>query len=333
MSVLITGGTGYIGSHIAVKLIEQGYDVVLLDNLSNSSPTVIQKIKEITQTPVRFYETDLLDKEELGQVFDREEIAQVIHLASLKSVNQSVEDPLTYYTNNLTGTLNLIEVMKERDIKKILFSSSATVYGETEKIPITESQETGKVTNPYGRTKFIIEQILQDLYRSDPDWNITILRYFNPVGAHPSGLIGDDPVTEAQNLIPQIVKVLTGESPYLKVYGNDFATPDGTGIRDYIHIQDLAEGHVKGLENLKEFKVYNLGTGQGYSVREVLNQFNQILGIKIPYKMYTKRPGDVPISVCDPSKAQKELRWKAEHDLKDMCKTVLRHIKLKKDVE
>ncbi|APT76119.1 MULTISPECIES: UDP-glucose 4-epimerase GalE [unclassified Marinitoga] len=322
MSILITGGTGYIGSHACVEFLNAGYEIIVLDNFSNSKPAVLKRIKEITGKDFKFYEADLLDKNKIKEIFDENEIEAVIHFAGLKAVGESVEKPLLYYHNNITGTLNLLEVMKEKNVKKIVFSSSATVYGNPHKVPITEDFPTG-ATNPYGRTKLFIEEILKDLYISDKNWSISLLRYFNPIGAHESGMIGEDPNGIPNNLMPYITQVAVGKREKLYVFGNDYDTHDGTGVRDYIHVVDLVKGHIKALEKIMEttgVKIYNLGTGTGYSVLDVVKAFEKASGVKIPYEIVDRRPGDVDKIYADPTKALKELGWKAEKDLYDMCK-------------
>ncbi|AEX85667.1 UDP-galactose-4-epimerase [Marinitoga sp. 1135] len=322
MSILITGGTGYIGSHACIEFLNAGYEIIVLDNFSNSKPAVLKRIKEITGKDFKFYEADLLDKNKIKEIFDENEIEAVIHFAGLKAVGESVEKPLLYYHNNITGTLNLLEVMKEKNVKKIVFSSSATVYGNPHKVPITEDFPTG-ATNPYGRTKLFIEEILKDLYISDKNWSISLLRYFNPIGAHESGMIGEDPNGIPNNLMPYITQVAVGKREKLYVFGNDYDTHDGTGVRDYIHVVDLVKGHIKALEKIMEttgVKIYNLGTGTGYSVLDVVKAFEKASGVKIPYEIVDRRPGDVDKIYADPTKALKELGWKAEKDLYDMCK-------------
>lgn len=321
MSILVTGGSGFIGSHTCVELLENGYKVIVVDNLSNSSKESLNRVKKITGMDVTFYEVDLCDKENLIEVFKQEEIEAVIHFAGLKAVGESVEIPLKYYQNNINGTLNLLEVMKRFNIKNIVFSSSATVYGNPKTVPIKENFPTS-VTNPYGRTKLMLEEILKDLYVSDSNWNIALLRYFNPVGAHSSGLIGEDPNGIPNNLLPFISKVAIGELNELKVFGNDYDTPDGTGVRDYIHVVDLAKGHISALKKLEKHVgvvVYNLGTGNGYSVLEVINAFSKVSQKEIPYKIVARRKGDIASCFADASKAKNELRWVAQKDINTMC--------------
>ncbi len=321
MSILVTGGAGYIGSHTCVELLNSGYDIVIVDNLCNSSRMSVDRIREITGKEIRFYRTDLLDSASLRRVFETEQIDSVIHFAGLKAVGESVAKPLDYYTNNINGTLNLCHIMGEFGVKKLIFSSSATVYGNPATVPIREDFPVSAV-NPYGRTKLMIETILSDLYRSDPAWHITILRYFNPIGAHSSGLIGEDPKGLPNNLVPYITQVAVGKLEILNVFGNDYDTPDGSGIRDYIHVVDLAVGHVKALEHIHGapgIHIYNLGTGQGYSVYDLIQVFSQICGIQIPYRNQPRRPGDVAICYADASLAEKELGWTAARGLKEMC--------------
>ena len=322
--VLVTGGTGYIGSHTVVELLNEGKEVVVIDNFSNSNPDVIDSIKKITNKDFKFYEMDYLDKEELEKVFEENDIESVINFAGFKAVGESVEKPLEYYHNNIGGAVILLETMKKYGVKKFVFSSSATVYGDPKVIPITEECEIGGTTNPYGTTKLFIEQILQDLYISDNTWDICILRYFNPVGAHESGLIGEDPKGKPNNLMPYITKVAAGILPELSVFGNDYDTPDGTGVRDYIHVVDLAKGHLLALDKLnKENKgifIYNLGTGKGYSVLEMIEAFKRVNNVDVPYKIVERRAGDIAMCYSDPSKAEKELGFKTTKTLEDMCR-------------
>ena len=324
MAILLPGGAGYIGSHTAVELLNAGKDVVILDNFSNSKPEVLEKIKEITGKDFKFYEADYLDREALEKVFKENEIEAVLNFAGFKAVGESVEKPLEYYHNNITGCLVLLETMRKYKVKKFIFSSSATVYGEPEKIPLTEDCKTGGTTNPYGTTKLFIEQILKDLYKSDNTWDICILRYFNPVGSHESGLIGEEPQGIPNNLMPYIVRVAAGQLKELSVFGNDYNTPDGTGVRDYIHVVDLAKGHVCALNKLdKESKglfIYNLGTGTGYSVLDMVKAFEKATGKNVPYKIAPRRAGDIATCYADPEKAKKELGWVATKTLEDMCK-------------
>lgn len=330
MKILVTGGTGYIGSHTVCELLNNDYEVVIVDNLCNSKREVVESIKEITNKDVTFYELDLRNKEELRKVFEENEIEGVIHFAGLKAVGESVKEPLMYYDNNLISTLVLLEVMQEFNCKNIVFSSSATVYGDPERLPITEDCRVGGTTNPYGTTKLMIENILNDLYISDNEWSITILRYFNPIGAHESGLIGENPNGIPNNLMPYIIKVATGELPCLNVFGNDYDTIDGTGVRDYIHVVDLAKGHIKALaKNVLTTGVntYNLGTGTGYSVLQIVESFERENEIKVSYKIVERRPGDIATCYADPSKALEELGWKAEKGISEMCKDSYNFIK------
>ncbi|GAB6190172.1 UDP-glucose 4-epimerase GalE [Marinitoga arctica] len=322
MAILITGGAGYIGSHACVEFLNAGYEIVVLDNFSNSKPEALKRIKELTGKDFKFYEVDLLNKKDVEKIFDENKIDAVIHFAGLKAVGESVEKPLLYYHNNITGTLNLLEVMQDNNVKKIVFSSSATVYGNPEKVPITEDTPLS-ATNPYGRTKLFIEEILKDLYISDNDWSIALLRYFNPIGAHESGRIGEDPNGIPNNLMPYITQVAVGKREKLYVFGNDYDTHDGTGVRDYIHVVDLVIGHIKALEKIINdtgVKVYNLGTGVGYSVLDVVKAFEEANNIKIPYEITDRRPGDVDQVYADPTKALKELDWKAERNIVEMCR-------------
>ena len=324
MKILVTGGTGYIGSHTCVELLKNGYEVIIIDNLCNSKKEVVDNIEKITNKQVQFVEGDVRDKDLLRTIFKNNKIAAVIHFAGLKAVGESVEKPLLYYQNNLDSTLNLCEIMNEFNIKKLIFSSSATVYGNPVKLPITEDMEVGKTTNPYGTSKYFLERILNDLYISDEDWSITLLRYFNPVGAHESGLLGEDPNGIPNNLMPYIVKVATNELECLSVFGNDYDTPDGTGVRDYIHVVDLARGHVMAIDkilNTTGVNIYNLGTGVGYSVLDLVNTFEKVNGIKINKKIVGRRAGDIAACYADSTKAYKELGWKAELNLEDMVKS------------
>ncbi|HEY8500460.1 MAG TPA: UDP-glucose 4-epimerase GalE [Clostridia bacterium] len=322
MAILVTGGAGYIGSHTCVELLQAGYEIVVVDNLVNSKEESLTRIREITGKHLTFYKADLLDKQAINEIFKNESIEAVIHFAGLKAVGESVSVPLRYYHNNITGTLTLLEVMQSRGVKKIVFSSSATVYGNPHTVPITEDFPVLNATNPYGQSKIIIERILSDLYISEPGWNIAILRYFNPIGAHPSGRIGEDPNGIPNNLVPYITQVAIGKLKVLNIYGSDYETPDGTGIRDYIHVVDLAAGHIKALQKLNEnpgMVVYNLGTGKGYSVLETVNTFSKVTGKEIPYRFVERRPGDIAVSFADPSKAKNELGWSAKYGLEEMC--------------
>ena len=307
MSILVTGGAGYIGSHTVIELVNAGYDVVVADNLCNSSKESMNRVEEITGKAVKFYEVDILDKEGLTKVFENESIDSVIHFAGLKAVGESVAKPWLYYNNNITGTLVLLEVMNAFNVKNIVFSSSATVYGSPAEIPITENCPKGEITNPYGQTKSMIEQILTDIYKADTEWNIILLRYFNPIGAHKSGRIGENPNGIPNNLMPYITQVAVGRLKCLGVFGNDYPTPDGTGVRDYIHVVDLALGHVKAIEKISTnpgLKVYNLGTGKGYSVLDIVKNFEKASGVKIPYEIKPRRAGDIAECYADASKAK-----------------------------
>ncbi len=322
MQILVTGGAGYIGSHTCVELLQAGYDVIVLDNLYNSNQKAIDRIEQITQKKVKFYKEDILDKEALKKVFQENKIDAVIHFAGLKAVGESVQKPVEYYTVNISGTLNLIDVMRNYGCKNIIFSSSATVYGEPAQIPITESCPKGTCTNPYGWTKWMLEQILTDVHTSDPEWNVILLRYFNPIGAHESGLIGEDPKGIPNNLLPYVAQVAIGKLKCVGVFGNDYDTPDGTGVRDYIHVVDLAKGHVKALDKIKEkagCRVYNLGTGKGYSVLDVIHAFSKACGHEIPYEIKPRRAGDIATCYSKCDLAKEELGWQAEYDLDAMC--------------
>ncbi len=322
MQILITGGAGYIGSHACVELLEAGYEIVVVDNFINSKPAVLKRIEEITGRRFRFYEVDIRDREGLRKVFDENKIGAVVHFAGLKAVGESVAYPLAYYHNNVAGTIVLCQVMQEYGVKKMVFSSSATVYGHPDKVPIKEDFPL-KPVNPYGRTKFMIEEILKDVYEADNTWGISLLRYFNPVGAHSSGRIGEDPNGIPNNLMPYITQVAVGKREKLNVFGGDYPTPDGTGVRDYIHVVDLAKGHLLALEKVireRGVSVYNLGTGRGYSVLEVVKAFAKVNGIKIPYVITDRRPGDIAVCYADTEKAYRELGFKAERNLEDMCR-------------
>ena len=321
--ILVTGGAGYIGSHTCVELLNNNYEVVVIDNLSNSSKESLNRVKEITGKDVKFYEGDINDKELLKKIFSENNIDSVIHFAGLKAVGESVVKPLEYYSNNIGGTLILLEVMKEYNVKNIIFSSSATVYGDPIEIPITENCPKGKCTNPYGWTKSMLEQIFMDLYKADNTWNVVLLRYFNPIGAHKSGLMGEDPNGIPNNLMPYVTQVAAGKLKELGIFGNDYDTKDGTGVRDYIHVVDLANGHVKALDKIKEecgLKIYNLGTGTGYSVLDIVNNFIKATGVDVPYSIKPRRSGDIATCYCDPSKAKSEMGWVAKNDIYDMCK-------------
>lgn len=323
-NIFVTGCTGYIGSHTCVELLDGKYNVIGLDNFSNSKRSVLDNITKITGKSIKFYECNMLDKALLDKIFSENEIDAVIDFAAFKSVGDSVSKPIEYYINNVSSVLTLLSVMKNHNVKTLVFSSSATVYGDSKIMPITEECKIGGTTNPYGTSKLYCEGILQDLYKSDNDWNICIFRYFNPVGAHKSGLIGEEPNGIPANLMPFISKVATKELEILSVFGNDYDTPDGTGVRDYIHVVDLAKAHVKGIERLDMDKrgmhIYNLGTGKGYSVLEMIKAFESANGVKVPYKIVGRRPGDIATCYADPSKAERELNWKAELGLKDMCR-------------
>ena len=325
--ILVTGGAGYIGSHTLIELAEANFEFVVLDNLSNSSEEAIRRVEKIIDKKIFFIKGDIRDKKLLRKIFNDFEIDSVIHFAGLKAVGESVEKPLEYYENNVCGTNTLLEIMKEFDVKKFVFSSSATVYGEPKKMPVTEDMQTGiGITNPYGRSKYMIEEILKDLFISDNSWKIAILRYFNPVGAHESGMIGEDPEGIPNNLMPFISQVAVGKLPKLKVFGGDYPTRDGTGVRDYIHVVDLAEAHVKALEYLNKNKlteplIVNLGTGQGYSVLEMIKAFEEASGVKIPYEIVNRRPGDIAKIYANPSKAKKLLGWEAKRGIKEMCES------------
>ena len=320
--ILITGGAGYIGSHTALELLEEGYEVVIYDNLSNSSRESVKRVEELTGKSLKFYEGDVLDADALEAMFQAEGIDAVIHCAALKAVGESVQKPLEYYHNNITGTLTLMGVMDKVGVKNIVFSSSATVYGSPEIIPITEECPKGQCTNPYGWTKSMLEQVLMDIQKADPEWNVILLRYFNPIGAHKSGTMGENPNGIPNNLMPYITQVAVGKLKELGVFGDDYDTPDGTGVRDYIHVVDLALGHVKALKKIDEkcgLAIYNLGTGHGYSVLDIVKNFEAATGVKIPYSIKPRRAGDIATCYCDPSKAERELGWKAQYGIKEMC--------------
>jgi UDP-glucose 4-epimerase len=321
MNILITGGAGYIGSHTCLELLLNGYELIVVDNLCNSKEESLRRVQELTGRKLTFYKVNLLDREHLDQVFDKHPIHSVIHFAGLKSMGESVNIPLQYYTNNVSGSLILLDAMKKHNVRNIVFSSSAGVYGEVTKVPITEEFPLS-VLNPYSRTKLMIEDILRDLYNAEPVWNIALLRYFNPVGAHPSGRIGEDPNDIPNNLMPYVAQVAIGRRPFVRVWGNDYPTLDGTGVRDYIHVMDLSAGHIKALEKLEQnpgLVTYNLGTGRGYSVMEVIAAFEKACQHKIPYKIMDRRPGDAATSYADPTKANQELNWYAQKTLEDMC--------------
>ncbi len=334
MKVLVTGGAGYIGSHTMVELLNAGYDVVCIDDFSNSKPETLENVKKITNKNFIFYEGNVCCKDILNKIFDEQKIDVVIHFAGYKAVGESVKLPIKYYRNNLDSTLSLLEVMNSHNCKNIVFSSSATVYGKPEKLPIKEDSKLS-TTNPYGTTKLMIERILKDLYHSDNNWSIAILRYFNPVGAHKSGLIGEDPNGIPNNLMPYIVKVATKEYPSLKVFGNDYDTKDGTGVRDYIHVVDLAKGHVKAIEKINKANgvdCYNLGTGCGYSVLNLVETFKKVNNVDVPYEIVERRPGDIDACYADPTYAEEQLKWKALKNIDDMCKDAYNFaIKQKRD--
>ena len=322
MRILVTGGAGYIGSHTVVELLNAGHEVVIVDNLYNSSEKAIDRIQELTQKTVAFYQTDICDLDGLNQVFDAQQIDAVIHFAGLKAVGESVRKPVEYYNNNIAGTLNLIEAMRSHNVKNIIFSSSATVYGDPAEIPITEKCPKGTCTNPYGWTKWMIEQILTDVHTADPEWNVILLRYFNPIGAHESGRIGEDPKGIPNNLLPYVAQVAVGKLKEVGVFGNDYPTPDGTGVRDYIHVVDLANGHVAALEQIKKnagLKVYNLGTGKGSSVLDVIHAFEKACGHEIPYSIKPRREGDIATCYAKCDLAKEELGWEAKYNIDDMC--------------
>ena len=333
MSILVTGGAGYIGSHTVVELLNEGEEVVIIDNFSNSKPSSLDAIRKITGKDFKFYEIDYLDRKALEKVFEENpDIDSVLNFAGYKAVGESVRKPIEYYTNNISGALVLLDTMRKYNVKKFVFSSSATVYGEPERIPLTEECKTGGTTNPYGTTKLFIEQILKDLYESDNTWDIAILRYFNPVGAHETGLIGEEPKGIPNNLMPYVVRVAAGILPELSVFGDDYNTPDGTGVRDYIHVVDLAKGHLKALKKLEKEKqglfIYNLGTGTGYSVLDMVNAFEKSTGKTVKYKITPRRPGDIATCYSNPEKAKNELNWQAEKTLEDMCKDSWNYIKI-----
>ena len=325
MKVLVTGGAGFIGSHTVVELLNNDMEVVVIDDFSNSKPEVLDNIKKITGKDFKFYEVNYLNREELEKVFEENpDIDGVINFAGFKAVGESVKKPIEYYINNVSGALVLLDTMRKYNVKKFVFSSSATVYGEKNPIPYIETMETGKATNPYGTTKLFIEQILEDVYKSDNTWDICILRYFNPIGAHESGLIGEEPQGIPNNLMPYVVRVASGQLKELSVFGDDYDTPDGTGVRDYIHVVDLAKGHVKAIEKLNKegsgIYIYNLGAGIGYSVLDIVKTFEKVTGKKVSYKITERRPGDLAEVYSNPKKAEEELGWKAEKNLEDMCR-------------
>ncbi len=322
MRILVTGGAGYIGSHTLVELLNAGFEVVVIDNLSNSSEKSLQRVEKITGKSVPFYKIDILDRKALEDLFAKEKLDACIHFAGLKAVGESVSKPWEYYENNIAGTLTLVDVMRKNGCKNIIFSSSATVYGDPAFIPITEECPKGTCTNPYGWTKSMLEQILSDMQKADPEWNVVLLRYFNPIGAHKSGLIGENPNGIPNNLMPYITQVAVGKREKLTVFGNDYDTHDGTGVRDYIHVVDLALGHVKALKKIEEkagLKIYNLGTGVGYSVLDIVKNFEEATGVKIKYEIGPRRPGDIATCYSNADKAFKELGWKAQYGIREMC--------------
>ena len=323
MAILVAGGAGYIGSHTCVELQNAGYDVVVLDNLCNSSEKSLERVKAITGKEVKFYKGDVLDRAILNEIFENEQIDSCINFAGLKAVGESVAKPWEYYNNNIAGTLTLVDVMRQHNCKNIIFSSSATVYGDPAFIPITEECPKGKITNPYGQTKGMLEQVLTDIYVSDPEWKVVLLRYFNPIGAHKSGLIGEDPKGIPNNLVPYVAQVAIGKLKCLGVFGNDYDTPDGTGVRDYIHVVDLAKGHVAAIKKVEETEpgvlIYNLGTGKGYSVLDVVHAFEKACGKEIPYEIKPRRAGDIATCYADPTKAKNELGWVAQYGIEEMC--------------
>ena len=321
--ILVTGGAGFIGSHTLIELQQAGYEVVVVDNLDNSSETSLRRVQDITQKPVAFYKVDIRDRQGLCQVLKQHPCDACIHFAGLKAVGESVEKPWEYYENNISGTLTLLDVLRKHNCKNIIFSSSATVYGDPKEIPITENCPKGQCTNPYGWTKSMLEQVMMDIQKADPEWNVVLLRYFNPIGAHPSGTMGEDPNGIPNNLMPYITQVAIGKRAELGVFGNDYDTPDGTGVRDYIHVVDLARGHVcalKAIDRKCGLAIYNLGTGHGYSVLDVVNAFQKTNGVKVPYSIKPRRAGDIATCYSDPSKAERELGWKAEYGIEEMCR-------------
>lgn len=326
MKILVTGGAGFIASHTNVELLNAGYDVVVVDNLVNSSKESVARVEELTGKKISFYEEDLLNEKAIDAIFEKENIDSVIHFAALKAVGESCQIPLRYFDNNLTGTLNLLKVMEKHGVKSIVFSSSATVYGKPESVPIREDFPLS-VSNPYGRTKLIIEDMLRDIYKSDNEWDIALLRYFNPIGAHESGMIGENPHGIPNNLLPYVAKVAAGQLECVNVFGDDYDTPDGTGVRDYIHVVDLATGHIKALEKLVTHPglvTYNLGTGVGYSVLDIIKNFEKACGKEIPYKITPRRPGDIDMCYADPAKAKEELGWEATRSIDKMCEDAWR---------
>ena len=323
MNILLTGGAGYIGSHTIIELDKAGHSVVVVDNLVNSNPESLRRVSKIIGKEIPFYEVDVRDRENLSKVFDENKIDAVIHFAGLKAVGESVSKPLEYYHNNMTGTFILLDVMRQHGCKNIIFSSSATVYGDPAIIPITEECPKGHCTNPYGQTKSMLEEVLMDVQKADPEWNVVLLRYFNPIGAHQSGMIGENPNGIPNNLMPYITQTAVGIRKELGVFGNDYDTPDGTGVRDYIHVCDLASGHVAALKAIEKkcgLAIYNLGTGHGYSVLDVVKAFEKVNGVKVPYSIKPRRPGDIATCYCNPAKAEAELGWKAKYGIDEMCR-------------
>ena len=322
MKILVTGGAGYIGSHTCVELLNNGYEVIVMDNLYNASEKALDRVQQITGKTLKFYNADMLYQPAMDQIFEAEKPDAVIHFAGYKAVGESVAKPIEYYHNNMTGTLLLCDTMRKHGCKNIIFRSSATVYGDPLQIPISEECPKQNPTNPYGQTKTMLEQVLMDIHRADPEWNVTLLRYFNPIGAHKSGLIGEDPKGIPNNLLPYVAQVAIGKLKCVGVFGNDYDTPDGTGVRDYIHVVDLARGHVKAIEKFKENKgvlIYNLGTGHGYSVLQVIAAFSKACGKEIPYEIKPRRAGDIATCYCTPAKAKAELGWEAEYGIEEMC--------------
>lgn len=324
MAILVTGGAGFIGSHTCVELLNAGYEIVVVDNYYNSNPKSLERVKELTGKDFKSYECDIRDSEGMDKIFKENKIDAVIHFAGLKAVGESCQKPIEYYDNNIGGTLKLCDVMRNNGCKNIVFSSSATVYGMKNVSPLKETMKTGGTTNPYGTTKYMIEIILEDIYKSDNEWNVTLLRYFNPIGAHESGRIGENPSGIPNNLMPYITQVAIGKRPFLSVYGNDYDTPDGTCIRDYIHVVDLADGHVKAVNNIldgkKGVQIFNLGTGKGYSVLDIVKAFSKAYGKELPYKIAPRRPGDLAVCYSDPTKAKEVLGWEAKRGIDDMCR-------------
>ena len=324
MAIRVTGGAGFIGSHTCVELLNAGYEIVVVDNYYNANPKSLERVKELTGKDFKSYECDIRDSEGMDKIFKENKIDAVIHFAGLKAVGESCQKPIEYYDNNIGGTLKLCDVMRNNGCKNIVFSSSATVYGMNNVSPLKETMKTGGTTNPYGTTKYMIEIILEDIYKSDNEWNVTLLRYFNPIGAHGSGRIGENPNGIPNNLMPYITQVAIGKRPYLSVYGDDYDTPDGTGIRDYIHVVDLADGHVKAVKNILEgdkgVQIFNLGTGKGYSVLDIVKAFSKAYGKELPYKIAPRRPGDLAVCYSDPTKAKEVLGWEAKRGIDDMCR-------------